>query len=172
MLTDLATEFRRHQRLAETAISSLSDDAFFRKPTEIVNSVALIVKHLAGNYRSRWSDFLTSDGDKPDRDRDGEFEIRPGDTRESLLDAMNEGWSIFWNTFHLLTETDLDKTVTIRGERHTVRQALLRGLTHTAYHTGQILYIARLLAPESPWLTIAPGASSGHTANYLKSPVA
>ena len=169
MLADVMQEFRRHQRLAEEAVTQLDETAFFQRPAPHVNPVALIVKHLAGNLRSRWTEFLTSDGEKPDRDRDREFVITDADTRGSLLAAWQDGWAALWATLESLSDGDLDRTVRIRGEVHTVRRALLRGLTHVAYHTGQILYVVRLQRPDSKWLTIAPGQSQHHAGNYLKS---
>jgi uncharacterized damage-inducible protein DinB len=160
-------EFRRHKELAEAAMAALSDEAFFARPGEQVNSVAIIVKHLAGNLRSRWTDFWTSDGEKPDRNRDGEFVLTDRDTRASLLAVWERGWLAALATIAALSEADLEKTVTIRGEPHTVFQALLRGVNHTAYHTGQILYLSRLLRPDSQWLTIAPGQSRSHDRRYL-----
>jgi len=121
-----------------------------------VNSIALIVKHIAGNYVSRWSDFLTSDGEKPNRNRDGEFVIADTDTRPNLMADWERGWSILFATLSTLRDSDLETTVTIRGESLTARLALLRGIEHTAYHVGQILYLVRLLRPESPWQSIAP----------------
>ena len=168
LLPDLLHEYHRHKGLAEKAIAGLSDEQFFLRPDEQVNPVALIVKHLAGNLASRWRDFLTTDGDKPDRDRDSEFLLTDDDTREHLMARWEAGWQILFDTLEGMTENDLDRTVTIRGEPHTVCQALLRGLTHTAYHAGQILYLTRMLHPNSPWLTIAPGQSRGHPGEYLK----
>jgi uncharacterized damage-inducible protein DinB len=156
--------------MADRAIGGLTDDAFFRPPGDAVNSIGLIVKHLAGNLQSRWSDFLTTDGDKPTRDRDGEFTRTASDTRASLLAAWERGWATLFATLAGLTEADLGKTITIRGEPHRVQQALLRGLSHTTYHVGQILYVARLLSPDAAYLTIAPGKSKEHKAGYLKRP--
>jgi uncharacterized damage-inducible protein DinB len=166
LLTDLTHEFRRHKDLADRALAQLDDPAFFQRPGEQVNPVALIIKHLAGNFLSRWTDFLTSDGEKATRDRDGEFLLTKGDTRTNLLAAWERGWQVLFDTLGSLKESDLDKRVTIRGEPHTVRQALLRGVTHVAYHTGQVLYLARLLRPESTWLTIAPGQSRNQPGTY------
>jgi hypothetical protein len=162
LLADLTHEFRRHKDLADRAMAQLNDEQFFRRPGEVVNPIALIVKHLAGNFASRWTDFLTSDGEKPSRDRDGEFLLTEQDTRANLLAAWERGWQTLFDTLVGLRAADLDKLVTIRGEPHTVIQALLRGLSHMAYHTGQILYVGRLLRPDSTWLTIAPGASRNH----------
>lgn len=166
VLTDLTNEFRRHKELADKALAQLDDDQFFRRPGELVNPVALIVKHLAGNLTSRWTDFLTSDGEKPTRDRNGEFRLAEQDTRDRLLAAWEAGWKVLFDTLAGLKESDLGKMVPIRGEPHTVYQALLRGLTHAAYHVGQITYLTRLLRPESDWLTIAPGESGQHPASY------
>jgi uncharacterized damage-inducible protein DinB len=164
----LLHEFRRHKNLAERAMSELPDEDFFHKPAEHVNSAATIVKHLAGNLFSRWTDFLTSDGEKPTRDRDSEFLLTAQDTRPSLLAAWEKGWQALFATIETLDESDFERTVTIRGEPHTVFQALVRGLTHAAYHTGQVLYLVRLLRPDSPWLTVAPGKSRTARAGYLK----
>jgi hypothetical protein len=159
LLADLRHEFRRYKDLADRAMAHLDDQEFVRRPAEHVNPVALIVKHLAGNLASRWTDFLATDGEKPSRDRDGEFLLTEHDTRANLLAAWEHGWTALFDTLESLGESDLGKSVTIRGERHRVAQALLRGLSHAAYHTGQILYLVRLWRPESPWLTIPPGQS-------------
>jgi hypothetical protein len=171
LLIDLTHEFRRHKDLADRAMAPLDDERFFHRPGEAVNPVALIVKHLAGNLASRWSDFLTSDGDKPSRDRDGEFLLTEQDTRANLFAAWERGWQTLFDTLAGLQASDLEKTVTIRGEAHTVVQALLRGATHAAYHTGQILYVARWLRPDAAWLTIAPGQSRSYQRGaYRKAP--
>jgi uncharacterized damage-inducible protein DinB len=170
LLADLTHEFRRHKSLADRALAALDDQDFFRRPAEHVNSVALIVKHLAGNLVSRWTDFLTSDGEKPNRDRDREFILMDQDTRTTLLTAWERGWQALLDTVAGLSAADLERTVTIRGEGHTVRQALLRGATHIAYHTGQILYLVRLLRPDSAWLTVAPGQSKGLPGTYRQLP--
>jgi len=165
-LSDIGHEFRRHKSLADRAMSAMDDEAFCRRPAEQVNSVAIVVKHLAGNLLSRWTDFLTTDGDKPSRNRDGEFVIEAQDSQSHLLAQWEAGWSALLSTIDSLKDPDLDKSVTIRGEPHTVRQALLRGLTHVAYHVGQITYLCRLHKPDAPWLTIAPGQSRAHKPNY------
>jgi uncharacterized damage-inducible protein DinB len=161
-------EFNRHRRLIERAVSELSDEHFFHRPAEQVNSIALIVKHLAGNLGSRWSDFLTTDGDKPSRQRDAEFALTSADTRTNLMTAWDWAWATVTATLAGLGDSDLDRTVTIRGEPHTVLQALVRGVDHAAYHAGQILYIARMLRPDAPWLTIAPGKSNEARGGYLR----
>jgi uncharacterized damage-inducible protein DinB len=169
LIEDAVHEFRRHKSLADRAMAHLEDQDFFRRPAAHVNPIALIVKHLSGNLRSRWTDFLISDGDKPDRDRDQEFQLTDQDTRANLLAGWERGWQAVFDTLATLDENDLQKTVKIRGEAHTAQQALLRGLTHAAYHTGQIMLLARLFKPDAPWLTIAPGASATHPARYLGS---
>jgi hypothetical protein len=170
LLADLTHEFRRHKDLADRAMASLDDEQFFRRPGEQVNPIALIVKHLAGNLTSRWTDFLGSDGEKPGRDRDGEFHLSEEDTRSNLLAAWERGWQTLFDTLAGLQPGDLGKSVTIRGEPHTVVQALLRSMSHVAYHTGQILYLARLFSPDSAWLTIPPGQSRKHTQGEYRKP--
>lgn len=167
-LADLRHEFRRHKGLADQAMAQLDGDDFFRRPGERVNPVALIVKHLAGNMASRWSDFLSSDGEKPTRDRDAEFVLDDGDTRENLLVAWERGWGILFDTLAGLTDADLPATVTIRGEAHSARQALLRGMSHVAYHTGQILYLVRLWRPDAAWQSVPPGQSRGVPGAYRR----
>jgi len=168
-LQDLRHEFNRHKDLADRAIAQLDDHGFFEQPRNHLNSVALIMKHLAGSMASRWTDFLTTDGEKPSRDRDSEFLLTDHDTRANLLAAWDRSWVILFETIAGLTDSDFEKFVTIKGESHTVRQALLRGMSHVAYHTGQILYLVRLLRPESSWLTIPPGQSRGFSGNYRRS---
>jgi uncharacterized damage-inducible protein DinB len=166
LIADLEHEFRQYRQLAERAMVQLDDEAFFRRPGEQVNSVALIVKHLSGNLLSRWTDFLTTDGEKPSRNRDDEFVITPDDTRSQLMERWQAGWSAVANALQSLQDSDLQRTITIRGEPHTAQQALLRGLNHAAYHTGQILYLARFLKSDATWLTIAPGQSKSHRPGY------
>jgi hypothetical protein len=172
-LEDVLFSFRRYKDWAEQAFRQVdSDEDFFRKPGEHSNSIAVIIKHLAGNLASRWTDFLTSDGEKPWRDRDAEFVIGPEDTRPALLAAWERGWAALFQTLSGLGEDDLLRTVTIRGEGHSVLQAIDRSLTHTAYHTGQIVYLSRLVKKDGwKWITIPPGESGRAMAqggNYLK----
>jgi len=136
-------EFKRLKRLAEDAMLQCSDEQFFAEPAPGDNSVAIIVKHMAGNLISRFTSFLTTDGEKPDRNRDAEFEILPADTRAALMAAWERGWTILFAELGPLTDTDLARIVTIRGESLTVLQAVNRQLTHYAYHTGQIVYVAK-----------------------------
>jgi uncharacterized damage-inducible protein DinB len=170
ILSDLTHEFRRHKEMADKAMSQLDDGQFFHRPGELVNSVALIVKHMAGNLTSRWTDFLTTDGEKPTRDRDGEFRLTDQDTRQRLLAAWEAGWKTLFDTIAGLKESDLAKTVLIRGEPQTAYQALLRAATHAAYHVGQIAYLTRLLRPDATWLTIPPGQSRGVPGGYRQRP--
>jgi uncharacterized damage-inducible protein DinB len=143
---------------------------FFQRPGEFSNSIAAIVKHVGGNLASRWTDFLTTDGEKPWRNRDTEFEIGPDDTREKVRARWEAGWSTLSGTLAALRDEDLQKKIRIRGEELSVVQALHRSLTHTAYHTGQIVYLARLLTKEGwKWITIPPGRSKeASKGSYLK----
>jgi hypothetical protein len=160
-LEEIAFGFRKQKEWAEKAFAQVQADGdFFRKPGGFSNSIAVIIKHVAGNLSSRWRDFLTSDGEKPDRDRDAEFVIGERDTRANLIAAWESGWTTLFDTLANLTDADFPKTVRIRGEEHTVHQALLRSLAHVAYHTGQIVYLSRLMQKEGwQWITIAPGQS-------------
>jgi hypothetical protein len=139
---DALTSFRNYKKLAERAIEQVSDDEFFAMIDDEANSIALIVKHIAGNLRSRWTDFLTSDGEKADRNRDSEFEII-ADTRESLMQFWETGWQTLFDAIEPLTPDDFSKTITIRGEPHTIVEAINRQLTHYAYHVGQIVLLAK-----------------------------
>jgi hypothetical protein len=151
-----------HRRLVDGALQQLSDEECFRRPAEGINSVAVILRHLGGNLVSRWTDFLTSDGEKPGRNRESEFEDWPGD-RASLMEFFDSGWQTWRKSIESLTAEDLAKTVTIRGEPHSVPLAIQRSLTHTAYHVGQIILIARLIHEgDWQWLTIRPGGSQQH----------
>jgi hypothetical protein len=171
-LDDVIFSFRKQKDLAEKAFRQVRDEDFFKKPGEYSNSIAIIIKHVAGNLASRWTDFLTTDGDNPWRDRDGEFLIGPDDTRPSLLAAWETGWTTLLQTLAGLNEDDLLKKVTIRREEHTVLQAIHRSLTHISYHAGQIVYLSRLLTTgDWEWITIPPGQSQEWKArggNYLK----
>ncbi len=166
ILADFLHEFRRYKKQADQAVAQMEDATFFERPGVAVNPAALIVKHVAGNLTSRFTDFLTSDGEKPDRDRDGEFTLTSEDTRSRLLRGWESGWKTLFDSLAELTPDDLDRTITIRGEAHSVYQAILRSLSHTAYHIGQILYLARLGQPDSKWLTVPPGQSRQHSGKY------
>jgi uncharacterized damage-inducible protein DinB len=139
--TDL---FRYYKKLGDRAMAQCSDEALFEAIDAESNSIAIIVKHIAGNMRSRWTNFLTSDGEKPDRNRDSEFEEAPK-TRAELLAMWEGGWKILFDALEPLTEADLAKTVTIRGEPHSVMQAINRQVAHYSHHVGQILFLAKHL---------------------------
>jgi hypothetical protein len=159
-LEDIIFSFSKQKELAEKAFRQVEDQDFFKKLGEHSNSIAIIIKHVAGNLASRWTDFLTTDGDKPWRDRDAEFVIGPEDTSPSLLAAWERGWTELFQTLGNLQDADLLKKVTIRREEHIVFQAIHRSLTHTSYHVGQIVYLCRLLKKEGwQWITIPPGQS-------------
>jgi hypothetical protein len=162
---EIAFGFRKQKEWADRAHAQVrADGDFFRKPGEWSNSIAAIIKHVAGNLSSRWRDFLTSDGEKPDRNRDEEFVIGEQDTRANLIAAWERAWATLSDTLANLTDDDLGKTIRIRGEAHTVHQALVRSLAHVAYHTGQIVYLSRLVQKEGwEWITIAPGQSKQFT---------
>jgi Protein of unknown function (DUF1572) len=140
---DAKLSFRNYKIMAERAIEQISNEEFFRSLDEEANSIATIVKHIAGNLRSRWTDFLTSDGEKPDRERDTEFVAFGEDTRESLMKFWEQSWQTLFNSVESLTVEDFDKTVTIRGEVHTICEAINRQLTHYAFHIGQIVFLAK-----------------------------
>lgn len=163
-LEEVAARYREQKSLADRAMAQVSDDAFFHAPGPGSNSLAVIVKHVAGNLRSRWTDFLASDGEKPDRRRDAEFETGSGASKESSLAAWEAAWRVLFDSLSGLADADMAKTVVIRGEPHTVVQAIGRNLTHTAQHVGQVVYLAKLLAGEG-WktLSIPRGASEQFT---------
>ncbi|HKA37637.1 MAG TPA: DUF1572 family protein [Thermoanaerobaculia bacterium] len=157
---EAARQFRGLKKAADRALAQVSDADFFAAIDPESNSIALIVKHLAGNMRSRFTDFLTSDGEKADRHRDSEFEVEPGDTRESLLARWEEGWKITAAAIEPLTPEDFDRTVPIRGEPHTLLRAINRQLVHYAYHVGQIVLLAKHFAgPKWQTLSIPRGKS-------------
>jgi len=142
-LDGVVLELRRLEKLARKALDQVDDEAFFAELGEEENSLAIVVKHMAGNMRSRWRDFLTSDGEKPDRHRDREFVLEQGDTREELMRRWEASWGLLFAAVEPLEGGQLLTTVTIRGEPHTVLQAIQRQLSHYAYHVGQIVSLAR-----------------------------
>src|SRR5579883_667685 len=156
---DSLAVFRQYKKLAERAIDQVRDDELVRVLDDEMNSIAIIVKHMAGNMRSRFTDFLTSDGEKPNRDRDSEF-VEPPASREQLMKTWEEGWSCLFRALEPLSESDLSRTVAIRGEAHSVMQAINRQLAHYSYHTGQIVMLAKhFRATEWKSLTIPRGKS-------------
>ena len=139
-------EFQRLKRLGDRAIAQVPADRFLTKPGDSDNCIGVIVKHVSGNLLSRWTDFLSSDGEKPGRRRDNEFIILPEDSREGLLARWEEGWAVLFKNLGPLGSSNLGRSVTIRGEPVTVLQAVNQGLTHCAYHIGQIVYLAKHFA--------------------------
>ncbi|MBI4539916.1 MAG: DUF1572 family protein [Gemmatimonadetes bacterium] len=153
-LENALREFRALRTLADKALAQVNDEQFFVQPDPESNSLAVIVKHMAGNMRSRWTDFLNSDGEKPDRHRDREFEIAPEDSRGALAAAWEAGWQLMFAAVEPLAPEDLARTVRIRGRPLSVMAALNRQLTHYAYHVGQIVFLAKHLCG-SGWQTLS-----------------
>lgn len=147
-LKDSIELFRYYKKLAERAMDQCPEDGLFATLDNESNCIAVVVKHMAGNMRSRWSDFLTTDGEKPDRHRDSEFE-EPPRTREELLALWEYGWKYVFDALEPLTEAELARTVTIRTEPHSVMQAINRQVAHYSYHIGQITYLAKHFAAKS-----------------------
>jgi hypothetical protein len=160
LIDGAVTAFRSHKGWADKAIAQLSDDRLHVALDPNTNSLAVIMKHVAGNLLSRWTDFLTTDGEKPWRDRDGEF-VDTFASRDELIAHWESGWQCLFDSLAALAPDDLGKTVTIRGEPHSVPLAIQRSLAHCAYHVGQIVLIARILAGDH-WttITIPRGASA------------
>jgi hypothetical protein len=142
-LDEAHRQFRGHKRLAEGAMAQLKDHELFLKLDPESNSIAIIVQHMAGNMRSRFTDLLATDGEKPDRNRDQEFELRPSTDRTELTRMWEEGWTRVFTAIESLKPEDVMRKVTIRGEPHTVLQAINRQIAHYAYHTGQIVFVAK-----------------------------
>jgi hypothetical protein len=141
-IEDSIALFRFYKKMDEAAMEQVSDEQLFETLDEEMNSIAIIVKHMVGNMRSRWTDFLTSDGEKPDRNRDTEF-VTPPPTREGLMKLWNEGWARVFEALEPLSDSDLEREVTIRSEPHSVMQAINRQIAHYAYHSGQIVFLAK-----------------------------
>ncbi len=142
-LDEVFRSLRGNKRLADGAITQLSDEQFFAILSAESNSVAIIVKHMAGNMHSRFTDFLTSDGEKPDRNRDQEFITHDAEARADLMRSWEDNWQLVFETINSLSSDDLTRTVTIRGEPHSVLQAINRQVAHYAYHIGQIAFLAK-----------------------------
>lgn len=152
-IEDSLSLFRYYKKMAEDAMSQLTADQLYATLDEQMNSVAVIAKHMAGNMRSRWTDFLTSDGEKPDRNRDNEF-IDPPATREALMQVWEDGWARVFAALEPLSDADLARSVTIRGEPHSVMQAINRQMAHYACHCGQIIFLAKHLQHEN-WKSLS-----------------
>ena len=178
-LKDAVRVLRGQKQLADGAAAQVSDEEFFRTIDPESNSIALIMKHMAGNMRSRWTDFLTSDGEKPDRRRDSEF-VAEGEDRAAILERWEAGWRTVFDTLESLKPEDFSRTVTIRGEPHSIVEAVNRQLSHYGEHTGQIVFLAKHLR-SSGWQTLSiargrseefnqgrEGSASGYTKGALK----
>jgi len=158
-LSEIKQRFREDKQGIERAIAQLNDDEFCKRIAPGFNSVATIIRHVAGNLRSRWTDFLTTDGEKPDRDRETEFADWTG-SRSELMQRWEQGFRILFASLDSLQPSDLLKTVTIRKEPHTVPKAIIRALDHLAYHTGQVLFLSRLAhTGEWRYVTVPPQRS-------------
>lgn len=153
-LDDVRVQFSKLKKLAEGALAQVGEDDLFVALDQESNSIAIVMKHMAGNLRSRFTDFLTSDGEKPDRNRDGEFEIAGRPSRDAVFADWESGWAVLFATLDSLTEDDVLLEVTIRGEAMSVIQALDRQMTHHAYHVGQIVFIAKHLRA-ADWRTLS-----------------
>ena len=166
-IKDSTELFHYYKKLAERAMEQCPDEGLFARLDRESNSIAIIVKHIAGNARSRWTDFLTTDGEKPNRNRDSEFEDAPK-SRAELLAMWEQGWKCLFDALAGLSDAELGRTVTIRGEAHSAMQAINRQVAHYSYHVGQIAFLAKHLAAENgTWtaLTIPRKQSSQFNAD-------
>jgi len=168
-MEDSLAVLRQYKKLAEGAMAQVTDDQLFVALDPESNSIAIIVKHMVGNMRSRWTDFLTTDGEKPDRHRDEEFLASPDTTRDQLLQWWEQNWQLLFDTINSLHPGDLERTVTIRGQQHSVLQALNRAVSHCAYHTGQITFLAKhWKGAEWKSLSVPKGQSEQFNAQMLQ----
>ena len=168
-LQDAIRRFRRLKATTDKAVAQVDDQAFFAILSPEGNSIALILKHLGGNLRSRWRDFLTTDGEKPDRHRDTEFEIDEQDTREAIMARWQAGWQYLMDALEPLDAHDVSRTIYIRKEPHSVVQAINRQISHYAYHIGQIVFLAKhFQSAEWQWLSIPPGQSEQFNAKMRR----
>lgn len=167
-LEDSLSLFRYYKTLAERAMEQVTDEQLVAVLDPEMNSIALIVKHMAGNMRSRWTNFLSSDGEKPDRNRDSEF-LEPAMTREALMKEWDSGWNCLFCALEPLTDADVDRTVTIRGEAHSVMQAVNRQIAHYAHHVGQIVFLAKHLQ-HADWKSLSiPRSASANFSERVAS---
>ncbi|HEX4825781.1 MAG TPA: DUF1572 family protein [Candidatus Polarisedimenticolaceae bacterium] len=168
-LTDVIERFRELRRQCDRAIAQVAYDQWSHRLDPGSNSIVTLMLHLSGNMLSRWTDFLTTDGEKPTRDRDSEFEDPASLSREDLLARWERGWACLFDALTSLAETDLDRDVTIRSEPHSVVEAINRQLTHYGAHTGQIVFLAKHLAgPKWRTLSIPRGGSSAFNEQLTK----
>jgi len=170
-LDDSIASLCAYKKLADKALDQLNEDEFFITLDEEANSIAVIMKHMAGNMFSRWTDFLTTDGEKPDRNRDMEFVIEPKTSKDDVLAYWEKGWQRVFDALEPLRAEDLGKKVLIRGEEHTVIQAINRQLMHYANHIGQIVFLAKHFR-SSEWksLSIPRNRSAEFNANLAEKP--
>jgi len=169
-LRDIVRTFRNYKALGEKALAQTPDEALHTELDANSNSIAVIVKHVGGNLRSRFRDFLTTDGEKPDRNRDGEFQVPDRASRAQVMQWWEDGWTTALGAIDALTPDDLTRTISIRGEGFLVIEALNRSITHTSYHVGQMVYLARHFAgPAWTSLTIPKGESAKHAVGEFKS---
>ena len=152
-ITQSIRQFRQYKSLADKSIATLTDDQLNYSQHADSNSVSVIMRHMAGNMLSRWTDIFTTDGEKPDRQRDAEFEPS-GASRQELLDFWERGWNRLFETLDSLSESDLDRIILIRNEPHTVMAAILRQLTHYSYHAGQVVFVAKMLSHDN-WISLS-----------------
>jgi Protein of unknown function (DUF1572) len=172
-LKDVLRQYRMYKGYVDKALPRVPDADLHRELDANSNSIAVIVKHVSGNLRSRFRDFLTADGEKPDRRRDTEFEMPDRASRDELLKWWEEAWTLLFGSIEALTAEDLGRTITIRGEGYMVIEALNRSIAHTASHVGQIVYLARHFAGDT-WtsLTAPKGASANIQGEFKKQPLA
>jgi hypothetical protein len=164
-LTDILRTFKNYKALGDGALSQTPDEHLHTELDANSNSIAILVQHVGGNLRSRFKDFLTTDGEKPDRNRDSEFEMPARASRQEIVRWWEDGWSTVLASLQALTPADLERTVTIRGEAFQVIEALNRSATHTAYHVGQMVYLARHFAGDR-WRTLS--IPKGQSAQFSK----
>ncbi|MBK6273309.1 MAG: DUF1572 family protein [Saprospirales bacterium] len=158
--------FTYYKKLGDDALAQVDDEKLFFQPSEDSNSIAIIVQHIAGNMLSRWTDFLTTDGEKDWRNRDAEFETNITN-RQALLEYWNKGWNCLFDAMNSLTETDLEKTIYIRNEGHTVVEAINRQLAHYPYHVGQIIFLAKMLSTNE-WKSLSIPKNKSQDYNQVK----
>ncbi|WP_343636370.1 DUF1572 domain-containing protein [Fluviicola sp.] len=168
-LESVIKQFEYYKMLGEKTVAQIPDEKLFWQYNEDSNSIAIIVKHLWGNMMSRWTDFLTTDGEKDWRNRDAEFE-NDFQNKEELVEKWNEGWNVFLNTLKSLKEEDLEKIIYIRNQGHTVLEAINRQLAHYPYHIGQLVYIGKLCAENWESLSIPKGKSTDFNAEKFSKP--
>jgi hypothetical protein len=163
-IRDVVARLEELKKLAEGAIAQIEKEQIFQSWDEETNSIALTMKHIAGNMRSRWKDFLTTDGEKPDRNRDSEFILEANDNFETVMERWQQGWNYVFEAIGSLTPEDLDKTVFIRKQPHTVYQAINRQLIHYGCHVGQIVFMAKHLAA-GQWKSLSVPRGASHALN-------